>query len=107
VALGNDLNGPKPGGEFVEIRNQGDTAQEMLGWTLYDRANHTFVFPNCRLEANGVLRIWTGAGENTDSELYWGRKAAVWNRSGDTAYLRDAAGNLVSTFTSTPDKISP
>jgi hypothetical protein len=40
-----------------------------------------------------------GAGENTDTDLYVGEDLRWWNNTGDTAYLYDAAGDLVHTLT--------
>lgn len=90
---GNDVQG-----EFVRIENQGATAVELTGWILQDEAGHVFRFPILTLNAGAHVRIWTRAGVNKKSDLYWGREQAVWNRDGDCAYLRDRAGQLVDTY---------
>jgi hypothetical protein len=47
------------------------------------------------LEPQQLVRVNTGAGENTSSDLYWNRGRAVWRDTGDTAYLRDGDGEVV------------
>jgi hypothetical protein len=44
------------------------------------------------------VRVWTGRGTNDAENLYWGRRQAVWNNTGDLAILRDVAGAEVSRF---------
>ncbi len=51
------------------------------------------------LPPGGLVRLWTGSGVDTAADLYWGSGTAIWNNTGDAAYLRDAAGNLVATYT--------
>ncbi len=45
------------------------------------------------------MRLRSGAGTDTASDLYWGRGQAVWNNGGDTVYLYDAAWGLVDEHT--------
>jgi hypothetical protein len=45
--------------------------------------------------------LWTKAGTNEAGNLYWGNRAAIWNNTGDTAVLRDAAGTEISRFSYT------
>ncbi len=85
--------------EYVIISNNGNTSVNLTGYTLSDEANHTFVFPDFVLESRGLVTIHTGSGNNTDDELYWGSEYPVWNNDHDTAYLRDAEGELLDTYT--------
>jgi len=86
-------------GEYVQIENLGGAAQEMTGWTLRDEANRVFTFPAFTLPTGGTVRVWTGGGTNTATDLYWGSGTAIWNNDGDTAYLRDTGGTLISNYT--------
>jgi hypothetical protein len=45
------------------------------------------------------MDVWTKVGANNANNLYWGRGSAVWNNTGDTAFLKDAQGVLRSQFT--------
>jgi len=85
--------------EYVIISNNGNTSVNLTGYTLSDEANHTFVFPDFILESRGLVTIRTGSGNNTDDELYWGSDYPIWNNDHDTAYLRDAKGELLDTYT--------
>ena len=85
--------------EYVIISNNGNTSVNLAGYTLSDEANHTFVFPDFVLEGRGLVTIRTGSGNNTDDELYWGSDYPIWNNDHDTAYLRDAEGELLDTYT--------
>ncbi len=86
-------------GEYVRIQNLGGRAQVMTNWTLRDVANHVFTFPSFTLAAGGTVRVWTKGGTNTATDLYWGSNQAIWNNTGDTAYLQDAVGNPVHSYT--------
>ncbi|USZ67543.1 lamin tail domain-containing protein [Halorussus salilacus] len=86
--------------EYVDIRNDGDADLEMTGWTLEDEADYTYEFPDgFTLGAGETVRVHTGDGEDTDTDLYWGMGIPVWNNDGDTAYLYDDAGNLADELT--------
>jgi len=63
-----------------------------------DFKKHTFVFPDFTLQRGASVCVWTKSGKDTVIDLYWGRKAAVWNKRGDTAYLSDRLGLPVSTY---------
>jgi len=81
--------------EYVVIKNLGDTAVDLTGWTLRDEAGHTFMFPRFTLDAGATVTVHTGSGINTKTHLYWGKSRAVWNNDHDTAYLYDSHGNLI------------
>lgn len=92
-----NLNAAAP--EWVEIKNSGDSTTSLKGWTLKDEANHFYTFGDFALSSNASVFIYSGAGVDTQTELYWhSPKAAIWNDSGDTAFLRDASGNLVDSY---------
>lgn len=97
-APGNDHENEN--GEWVVIENQGSFSVDMTGWTLADEADHTYTFPDgFTLDAGASVTVYSGSGTDTDSELYWGSDAAIWNNSGDTAELRDEGGSLVDSYT--------
>jgi len=85
-------------GEWVEISNQGESDENLAGWKLEDRQNHTYTFPDFILKAGAAARIHTGIGRDTSEDLYWNRNTAIWNNDGDTATLKDASGDIVSRY---------
>jgi hypothetical protein len=51
------------------------------------------------LEPGATVRVFTGCGSDSAASLYWcNTGSAVWNNSGDTAFLLDPAGNVVYTL---------
>jgi hypothetical protein len=85
-------------GEYVRIENSGGLAANMTNWTLADIAGHVYTFPTFTLNPGAYVRVWTKSGTDTASDLYWGRGAAVWNNTGDCAYLRDSGGSLIDGY---------
>ena len=88
-----------PNGEWIEIANQGNELVQMQGYTLKDEANHIYTFGNFTVRPGGSFRLYSGQGQDGETELYWGLAGdSVWNNSGDAAFLRDAQGALVDSF---------
>jgi hypothetical protein len=84
--------------EYVQIQNASGVALDMTGWTLGDLANHVYTFPAFTLAAGASVKVWTNSGTNDSANLYWGSAQAIWNNTGDTAFLRNAQGVLVSQY---------
>jgi hypothetical protein len=59
---------------------------------------HAFQFPQIILEPGEELTVWTGRGSADSNNLYWGRRQAVWNNTGDTATLRRPDGTVASQY---------
>jgi hypothetical protein len=93
-----DPAGPEAQGESLTVRNDTATGVDLNGWRLEDVAMHVFQFPQRILEAGDELTVWTGQGIADDHNLYWGRRAAVWNNTGDTATLRRPDGTVASRY---------
>lgn len=88
-------------GEWVEIANGEDTAVDLTGWILKDEsATHRYEFPaGFRLDPGASVQIYTGCGQDSAMSLYWCKSgSAVWNNSGDTAFLLDPTGNVVWSY---------
>jgi hypothetical protein len=85
-------------GEYVQLQNFGGSTAVMTGWTLRDESSHVFTFPSgFSLAVNAAVRVWTKSGANTATDLYFGSAAAIWNNTGDTAFLRNGSGQTVDT----------
>jgi LysM repeat protein len=83
--------------EAVFIFNSG-RAVRMEGWALTDVQENVYVFPNLFLGTGGGVRLHTGSGSNSATDLYWGLDAPVWGEPGDVATLRDESGLVIDTF---------
>jgi len=82
--------------EYVVITNRGGESADLGGWTLSDDDGHTFRFPDGFVLGGGeMVTVRTGSGSNTDTDLYWGQDAPVWNNGGDVVIHRDDSGGEV------------
>jgi micrococcal nuclease len=84
--------------EWVRITNRGDAPVDLTGWVLKDTsATHRYRFPDgFVLDAGGSVTVRTGCGTDSGADLHWcSQGSAVWNNSGDTAFLLDPSGNIV------------
>ena len=95
--------------EWVRIKNATSTRKTLTGWTLHDSSTHVYVFPTFALGAGASVKVHTGSGANTAGNLYWHEGFYVWNNSGDTATLTNAAGTVVDRcgYTSSADPEAP
>ena len=94
-----DPPAPEGQGEYVEITNFDARALDLTGWTLTDVSGASFTFPPFTLGLDATVTVRNCTGANTPTLLYTGKCGAIWNNGGDTAYLYDAMGTLISTFT--------
>ncbi|MBN1811611.1 MAG: LysM peptidoglycan-binding domain-containing protein [Anaerolineae bacterium] len=82
--------------EMVIVRNRGGLVS-LEKWTLSDAEGNIFIFPSLTLFTDGEVRIHSAVGQNTPTNLYWGRTAPAWH-SGELITLKDAEGNMVDTY---------
>jgi hypothetical protein len=103
---GNDNHPPALNAESVKVRNSCATSQSLTGWRILDyKSAHVFRFPSgFSIRAHATVTVFSGRGTRSATRLYWGRTSGeVWgNTYPERAYLRDAAGRTVSTFTLYP-----
>ncbi|KAB1196304.1 MULTISPECIES: lamin tail domain-containing protein [Haloferax] len=86
--------------EYVTLHNGGDDAIDLSGWTVSDAVGATYTFSEgTELAAGAKLTLYTGSGTDAADEVYWGRSSAVWNNGGDTVTVRNAAGDVVLSYT--------
>ena len=86
-----------PNGEYVCFKNHEARSVDLTGWQVQDETGHTYVFPRFTLQPGATVRLFSGPGSNTGTELHWAR-GLVWNNSHDTVYLYDAFGRLVEAY---------
>ncbi len=84
--------------EYVVFENNGDSPMIMMGWTVQDEANNLYAFPTFILGNGSSVTLYTGEGIDNDAKVYWGNDKPIWNNDGDTLYLRDAEGYLVTFY---------
>ncbi|MEU7902737.1 lamin tail domain-containing protein [Actinoplanes sp. NPDC049118] len=79
--------------EWISLINSGNKPVNLSRYTIRDASNHVYTFGNVTIAAKGG-RIWlhTGKGTRSGRVVYWGSGNYIWNNTGDTATLRNAAG---------------
>ncbi|MCI0709211.1 MAG: lamin tail domain-containing protein [Chloroflexi bacterium] len=86
-------------GEWVEFRNDSEETVNLRGFTLRDTSStNLYVFGSVNLPAGSTLRIYSGCGQDTATEVYWCNDTSIWNNSGDTATLRDVEERFLATY---------
>ncbi|MFF4456848.1 lamin tail domain-containing protein [Streptomyces goshikiensis] len=83
--------------EWVEITNTTRDGINLRGWTLRDDDGNRYRFDNVRIAARATIRIHTGNGRDTRTDLFQDRREYVWGNRADTATLRDDRGRTVDT----------
>ncbi|MGW2892660.1 lamin tail domain-containing protein [Streptomyces griseoruber] len=81
--------------EWVELTNTTRQAVNLDGWTLEDASGHTYTIDGYRLAGRATVRIHTGEGRDTRTDLYQNRRAYVWNNDRDTATLSNHRGRVI------------
>lgn len=93
-------------GEWVRILNRGASEVDIGGWSLADRKNHLYIFPeDFTLLPDESVKVHVGAGEDTHTELYMNEKTPIWNNDGDTATLSDANNVIIDQYSYTPETV--
>lgn len=83
--------------EWVRISNTGSSPVSLNSWKIEDEGNkHTYTFQSYTLNAGTTVTVFTGKGTSSATELYWQLDDPIWNNNGDTAYLYDNSGKLIS-----------
>jgi competence protein ComEC len=85
-----DGSGSREPDEYVEIRNDDAQAIQLQNWTLQDIANHVYTFPNFMIQPAQVCRVYTNQNHPESCGLNYGSGSAIWNNTGDCAYLRNS-----------------
>ena len=80
--------------EWVAITNDSRRPVNLSGWKLSDRDGHTYTFHHYRLGGHATVRVHTGYGHDSRSDVFQDRNRSVWDRS-DTATLRNDHGRFV------------
>ena len=77
----------------MTITNSGSSLVGLTGWKLTDEgAKHSYTFAGTTVPAAGSVTI---SSSIASGDLKW-TSTNVWNNDGNTAYLYDGSGRLVS-----------
>ncbi|MEU9992911.1 lamin tail domain-containing protein [Streptomyces sp. NPDC048045] len=81
--------------EWVEVTNGSRWSVDLDGWTLSDEDGHTYTFSHYRLDGRTTVRVHTGFGRDSRTDVFQERRTYVWNNDYDTATLRNDHGRFV------------
>lgn len=81
--------------EFVTFKNTCNFSFNLTNWTIKDKSNNTYVFPEFTFNANSKFTLYSGSGTNSQTNLYWNSKKAIWDNKGDILFLRDNENDLI------------
>jgi len=111
LGIGETLRIPKRVAEIESVAAVGDLESErviirsvvngelsLAGWLLETQTGLAYTFPQVVIYTKGgALNVFTRAGANTVSELFWGLDQPVW-KSGEMVTLRDSLGEVRATY---------
>ena len=98
ASIRQDPPGPDSPGlnrEWIRLRNVGERAVSLRGWTIRDRAGNRYRFGAFTLGSGRVVTLHSGRGRNTASRRYWSRSTEAWQARSDAARLITKSGALV------------
>ena len=82
--------------ERVIIQNNGTQELDLSGWHLTDNQGNSYTFPQLTLFPGVKVQLHTTAGQDTPTDLYWGRSATLWS-SGELIAMYDTQ-NIARAF---------
>ena len=82
--------------EWIAVVNIGRQPVNLHRWTVRDDTGKSFTFGDLTLPGNGArVRLHTGKGRPSTTDVFWNSGNYVWNNTGDAARLSDASGRTV------------
>ncbi|MGC8786406.1 MAG: lamin tail domain-containing protein [Anaerolineae bacterium] len=91
-----------PTGEYVCFKSYDSRPINMTGWKVQDskrQEQYTYTFPPFILSPGATVKLHSGYGQNTTTDLYWCRGGLIWNNDHDIVYLFDASWREIHRYT--------
>ncbi len=63
--------------EWIDLTNTTCRAVNLDGWTLSDEDGHTYTFHHVRLDGRATVRVHTGVGRDSRTDVYQDRRTHV------------------------------
>ena len=86
--------------EYVLLKRLGEGDLNLAGWTLSNEHEAVYTFPAesaLVLYKGGAVQVYTRAGTDTATEVYWNRRDAAWQPL-EWATLKDSQGKIQARF---------
>lgn len=80
--------------EYIVLANYGDYV-DMSNWYIADTQGHVYHFQDFHLNQASIVRVHTGKGTDTISDLYWGQDKLIWTNDKPQLFLFDTFGAIV------------
>ncbi len=93
-----DGSGTTEPDEYVVIQNNDTRQIQLQNWTLRDTGNHIYTFPSFVMQPAQVCRVYTNQSHPEYCGFNYGSGAAIWNNTGDCAYLRDSLSTPIDDY---------
>lgn len=82
--------------DYIELFNDTTGEIDMSGWWLKADTGERYDFPSgFTLGGEHTVRIRSGSGTNTATDLYWGLSYSLWDQLLNCAYLRNPDGVMI------------
>ena len=97
-----------PNNEFVKLeldpRYAPSGTFDLTGFTLTNSGGDSFQFPDgFTITQDQPVRVFTGSGINSETQLYWGLSSGVWDNMGDCVFLVAPVGWTMYYLSSGPE----
>ncbi len=83
--------------EVVVIINQSAGAVNLIGWKLDDGHGTVFTFPDLTLHSGGQVQVFSSAGTDTVTKLFWNQDKPLW-KTGKSVTLRSPDGIVFASY---------
>jgi endonuclease YncB( thermonuclease family) len=80
------------GKEKVVIKNGCNFSIQLKNWILEDESHNKFKFPSYIFKPNEIIEIYS---TNKTAKFSFKKEFPIWNKEGDSLFLRDSQGLLV------------
>lgn len=80
------------GAEKVVLKNECNFSIQLKNWILEDESHNRFKFPSYLFKPNEIIEIYSN---NKTAKFSFNKSFQIWNKEGDSLFLRDSEGLLV------------
>jgi micrococcal nuclease len=80
------------GEEKVVLKNDCNFSIQLKNWSLEDESHNLFKFPSYTFKPNEIIEIYS---TNKTAKFSFKKNFQIWNKEGDSLFLRDSQGLLV------------
>lgn len=74
--------------DWVRIKNNSTQTVDLTDWWVKTSRHWHYYFPDgTLLPAGATIRLWTGTGTDTSTNLYWGLPSPIFKATGEIVQL--------------------